>query len=71
MYLSIDINEIKFVHKIDKRVPIICSLPGLAATLIDGIEGCIFQSPAMITFEMFVFDMSCSLNVRIKLSWSR
>ena len=41
MYLSIDIDEIKFVHKIEKRVPIICSLPGLAAMLIDGIEGCI------------------------------
>ena len=37
----VDINEIKLVHMVDKRIPIICSLPGLPATLIDGIEGCI------------------------------
>ena len=41
MYLSIDINEIRLVHKVDKRVTTICNFPGLAATLINGIEGCI------------------------------
>lgn len=67
MYLLINVNEIKFVHKADKRIPIICSFPGLAAMLIEWIQGYI---PVTCNdyFEVFVCDMSCSPNMQIKLS---
>ena len=49
MYLSINITTSWFFHETDKRIPIICSSPGLAATLIDWTKDCISNSGPVYT----------------------